>query len=344
MKYLSILKHINSHTLSPKRLLNRFSLIKNYRKMNAVINAFPVVLQIEVTSICNLSCIMCPGSKLTRPRQNMDIGLFEKIIKEAEGKSELAILHLMGEPLVHPDLDKMIKICERANIKTVISTNAMLLNEKRQEELSNSGLDTIILSFDGAKPETLEKIRLGAKYEIIRRNIEQFLKRKNRPHAVVQMISFDLNIQEQDKFQKMWKKYNADVLIKPYTKWQGDQGKINLWNKADSSHLEHKVCDRLWRWITIIQDGTVIPCCRDYDASIQFENLKNNSISEIWNNDSFKKFRLNHLLGRSKCSICKKCDYNPIIYDNLVAQIGTTLFDSYSILRLMYDLNYQIEE
>jgi radical SAM protein with 4Fe4S-binding SPASM domain len=270
----------------------------------------------------------------------MDLRLFEKIISEASGKSELAILHIMGEPLIHPEIHKMIKTCKQADIKTVISTNAMLLDEQKQKELCASGLDTIILSFDGAHPETFEKVRLGARYETVRNNIESFLRRKKRPHAAIQMISFDLTQNQQQDFQKLWKGYNADVLIKPYTNWQGDKEKINKWHKTEITDLRHKICDRIWRWMTIIQDGTVIPCCRDYNATIKLGNLKDNTIEQVWNNDLFRDFRLKHLIGRDGCSICKNCDYNPVVYNNNIAQTGVTLFDSYSILRLMYDLNY----
>ena len=314
--------------------------MKHYVDKEPIIAAFPSVLQIEVTSKCNLACVMCPSTDLTRPRQNMDLALFEKIIAEAKGKSELAILHLMGEPLINPELDKMIKICKQANIRSVISTNGMLLDEQRQKSLCRSGLDTVILSFDGARKETYEKVRRGAKYERVKSNIEQFLKIKDRPHAVVQMISLDLTCREQEEFKKLWEKYSADVLSKPYTKWQGNLEKINRLGGGDHPALENKVCDRLWKWATIMQDGTVVPCCRDYDATIQFGNLRHNSIKEIWNNRKFADFRSKHAAGRNNLPICKNCDYDPIIFNDVIGLIGTTLFDSYSILRLMYNLNY----
>jgi radical SAM protein with 4Fe4S-binding SPASM domain len=274
----------------------------------------------------------------------MDISLFEKIMKEAAGKSELAILHLMGEPLINREIVKMIPLCKKANIKSVISTNAMLLNDEMANAICSSGLDTIILSFDGVSKETFEKVRFKAKYDTVKNNIERFLKRKHKPHTVVQMISFDLTDSERSQFKELWKGYNVDVLIKPYTNWQGDNDQINSWCRTDIAGLRYRTCDRLWKWATITQNGTMIPCCRDYDATVPFGNIKDHSIANIWNGSEFQNFRMQHSLGRERCSICKNCDYRAIIYDNFLAQLGTTVFDSYAILRLMYDMNYLSSE
>ena len=68
----------------------------------------------------------------------------------------------------------MIRITRDAGIRTGMSTNATLLDDKRADMLLDSGLDYVILAFDGATKETYEKYRIGATFEKTRENILEF--------------------------------------------------------------------------------------------------------------------------------------------------------------------------
>ena len=59
----------------------------------------------------------------------------------------------------------MIRITREAGIRTGMSTNATLLDDKRADMLFDSGLDYLILAFDGATKETYQKYRVGAEFE-----------------------------------------------------------------------------------------------------------------------------------------------------------------------------------
>lgn len=79
----------------------------------------------------------------------------------------------MGEPLLHQDIAKMVAYASSNKIKTVIFTNAVLLDRKRSLELLESGLDLLVISIDGIK-KTFEDIRRGATFEQIISNIFTF--------------------------------------------------------------------------------------------------------------------------------------------------------------------------
>ncbi|MBI5211957.1 MAG: radical SAM protein [Nitrospirae bacterium] len=344
--YFKIIKHINKATFNFGRLLNSYKIIKAYRQRNPLVNAYPRVLQIETTSRCSLKCVMCPRRKMTRKAEHMSMDTFKTLIDQSAGRSEIAILHLMGDPLLNPDIYEMILYCRKAGIRTVISTNGMCLSEDASRKIFESGLDIIILSFDGATKDVFEQVRVGADYEKTVNAYRSFLElQKNYSHkvrAVIQMIDFKATGHEKKEFLDLWKASDADVIIKPFTRWQGDSTDINKLSISDAKLLERNLCDRAWQWLTVISDGTVIPCCRDYDATVRLGNVNDTSVEKIWNGRLFTEFRSRHARGRSNVRICGKCDYKALLENN-AAQIGELLFDHYALISLMYDLSYDAE-
>ena len=77
-------------------------------------------IYIEITNICNLSCSFCP--KTSRKQEFMSCDKFESIIKDIDPLTEYLYFHLMGEPLLHPELDKLLSIAEKYNKKVVINS------------------------------------------------------------------------------------------------------------------------------------------------------------------------------------------------------------------------------
>ena len=146
---------------------------------------FPINLDLETTSVCNLLCPMCPrtikiedGTFGEVGHMNMD--LYKKIIDEGSEKGLCSIkLMALGEPLLDPYIVERIKYAKDRGIKEVMfNTNATNLNEKMAHKILEAGVDSIFFSIDGLK-EQYEKIRIGAHYESVVKNIENFLRIKD---------------------------------------------------------------------------------------------------------------------------------------------------------------------
>ena len=74
-------------------------------KLSACSSAYPPVIGIETSAICNLTCNKCPvGREREVPsgQRFIDIELYKKIINEIKDYSILAILTIFGEPLLNP--------------------------------------------------------------------------------------------------------------------------------------------------------------------------------------------------------------------------------------------------
>ncbi len=67
---------------------------------------FPKVVIFEIVCGCNLSCIMCPQPKMTRPKGLMDLDLYQRLTTEvAKNDPEIEVwATIMGEVFVYKDL------------------------------------------------------------------------------------------------------------------------------------------------------------------------------------------------------------------------------------------------
>lgn len=336
----------NINTFHRRHVANRLALLDSYREGKVSVEGHPVVLQLEVTNRCNMRCPMCPRNNMTRPHVDMDMDLFKKIIDESHPWAEIAILHLLGEPLLNPQLPDMIRYCAEHGVRTVLSTNVSVLTDKIGRGIVESGLDVMMISMDGDEPETYETLRKGGTFERTIANVEKFLEMKGgrSPQVIVQMIDMPETHNQLTAFKAHWEKVqNVIVAIKPFTSWQGDLDEIKKkgWNE-NLAALEMSRCDRLWMWLTVFADGSLATCCRDYDGTVKLPSLKDHSIQEAWNGPGMRTFRADHLKGRSHTSVCKGCDYNPIMHRSAAARMASCMFDHYTLFRMLYLLERQV--
>lgn len=323
-------------SLSPRLIKNRFLLLKSYLRRESVTKGFPVELSIEVTNHCNADCIMCPREKMTREKGFMDFALFKKIVDEAKDYAELAVLHFAGEPLLHPELIRMIDYCGKIGLRTMFSTNAILLDSDKSKALIGSPLDLLILSFDGVNKETYEKIRRKSNFENTYRNIQGFLqlksKSKRAPYTIIQLVYQEENFNEAKDFVLRWKDSEIDaVRIKPYLNYPGLDKYLGKIPKVNSAYLAP--CILLWRQLAIYWDGTVVPCCMDFLSGMVVGNINRESIKDVWNGERLVKMRQAHIQGVSRqLPLCKYCTVSQL---NLPLLLGMVCFDDLAIKKIL---------
>ncbi|MGL4631590.1 MAG: radical SAM protein, partial [Leadbetterella sp.] len=138
--------------LSLPKVLNSLGLVFQYflsRYLGSTRHSFfPVALAIEPTTSCNLRCPECPSGlrSFTRNTGMLDDALFSKIIQEHKRTLMYLTFYFQGEPYIHKNFLKMVKIAHTEKIFTSTSTNAHYLNVKTAEDTVLSGLDRIIIS------------------------------------------------------------------------------------------------------------------------------------------------------------------------------------------------------
>ena len=151
-------------SLTWKRFINAILVYTSYglslifRK--PILWGFPPVVMIEPTNICNLKCPLCPSGNgtLKRARGYMDLETFKKIIDEIKDKSFMVVLWNQGESFLNKDFLEMIRYASQNKLFTLVSTNANI--DFDAEQIVKTGLDSMIVSLDGATQETYNKYRV----------------------------------------------------------------------------------------------------------------------------------------------------------------------------------------
>ncbi len=94
----------------------------------------PKILQLESTNDCMLNCRICMRVKSSRPIGYLSMDKFVKL--PLTSFKEVAF-HGWGEPLLHPDLFKMVSHASRLGIRTSLITNGYLIRRRLNEILSS---------------------------------------------------------------------------------------------------------------------------------------------------------------------------------------------------------------
>ena len=84
-------------------------------------------IYIEITNQCNLSCSFCAGNK--RTKRFMSAEEFEYILKQTSKITKYIYLHVQGEPLLHPQLNRFMEIAFRYGCHVQLVTNGVLLKD-----------------------------------------------------------------------------------------------------------------------------------------------------------------------------------------------------------------------
>lgn len=264
---------------------------------------------VEITNICNRNCSFCPGTK--RAPRRMNLTEFSHILDELEGLTEYIYLHVMGEPLTHPELCEFISIASSRGFKCAITTNGTLL--KNRPEILDSGVYKInisVHSFEkGTEEEFLSYVSSIMDFadESSRRGILTILRLWNKGYDEGRNI--DIRALLANRFSdEEWHSGPRGSRLR--NKLHLEYGERFDWPDAACEPLGDDVfCYGLGDHFGILSDGRVIPCCLDREAEIDLGNVYEKSLAEILSSERSEAIRKGF---KQKCAVeelCKKCGY-----------------------------------
>ncbi|MGA3096897.1 MAG: radical SAM protein [Bryobacteraceae bacterium] len=292
------------------RAWNRARLLWGYLRRRSRLAALPVEYIVETTAKCNLYCPMCPRETHAQPKADMSGEVFETLVAQAGESAEHMMLIGLGEPFMDPHIFERIEFCHRHSISTLLSTNGVFLDERAAGRVLDSPLEQITLSFDGAKKETFEFYRKGAKFEKVRDNFVRFARmkreRRSKLQVVVQMVKMEGNAGEVDDFLAFWRAVPGvdQVRVK--------EDETNLM-RPDAGHRAEEwkyPCHYLWRGpMYIKQNGDAYPCCQSYMLDGEpVGKIGQQPLMEIWNSEAMQRMRRLHAAGRGgEVDVCSRC-------------------------------------
>ncbi|EKD28505.1 MAG: hypothetical protein ACD_79C00287G0012 [uncultured bacterium] len=313
----------------------------------------PFVFNVETTNVCNMKCIMCPRTKLMKRKiETMDMNLFNNIIKQIKIHSKDEIrkfqsyvkenygiaesecsenafyfnmsstyltLHGYGEPLLDPLIIKRIKACSENKIPTYFSCVPANIDLDKINELMESGLGVLKFSLDSLSDSEQKRIRgKNNNFEEAYKKILMILKLKEEKNyqtkIVITLINLSENIESktmQKRFMELWKNKDVFAYVKSQdNKWLYQEDK----DVIVRSHYETGYCEFPWSSMTIMVDGTVVPCTQDYNMEMALGDANKESLEDIWNSKKYEEFRMKHITGeKSKELKCvSRCDIKKV--------------------------------
>ncbi len=137
----------------------------------------PLEVYLEITTHCNIRCVFCArehdlGYLSGQRVGNIASGLLSKV-SHLLGTAEVICPLGFGEPFLHKEFLGIVESAKELGASIQFNTNGTLIFEDESRRLVKAGADIMVLSLDGAKKETFERIRKGASFETIVENMRR---------------------------------------------------------------------------------------------------------------------------------------------------------------------------
>lgn len=266
---------------------------------------------LEITNVCNLSCSFCHKTKRT-PRFITEEE-FYLAAKRLRPFASYLYFHLMGEPLLHPLLERFFEIAHELGFKVIITTNGTLLKEKGDILLRASALHKVSISLHSYEVNSLNM------------TIDEYLDT---------CFSFSKKLAEKEKFavMRLWNKGGADRLNEEILSRMRDSFRGEWEERYSGFRIAHRVFlewGELFQWpdeeaedfgavhscyglrdqVGVLSDGTVVPCCLDSEGVIALGNIFENDIAEILSTPRAIALKKSFEIRNVEEKLCRRCGY-----------------------------------
>ena len=270
-------------------------------------------IYIEITNICNLNCKFCPET--SRNKEYMSLENFEKIISKIHKYTKLVALHVKGEPLLHNELENILKILEKYNLKANITTNGTLIKKKLKLIKNSKAVRQINFSLHSI----MQNEKLDNKYLRDIFESAELLKDIIISYRLWNLRDIKENDVNNNIIQELEKFYNIKNLKQQLTENEFIKVKENIFINQDEEFtwpdiknekiIETGRCLALKDQIAILVDGTVVPCCLDNNGDIPLGNIFEEELEEILKKPKAQMIKKNFENGIITCELCRTCGF-----------------------------------
>lgn len=268
---------------------------------------------LEITNICNLSCVFCPGTR--RPTAFLSPEDFRVLAARLRPHTEYLYLHLMGEPLLHPQLDAILAQAEALNFKVMLTTNGTLLRQRQNLLLSCPAVEKVSVSlhsFEGNQREGLADYlarclsfakaagETGKKCALRLWNLGD-------AHGSGR-LNGDILAALEEAFPPPWTEGRWGTTLAPniFLEW----GERFDWPDLSAGDGQAPTfCYGLRDQVGVLVDGTVVPCCLDHEGDIPLGNLFQNTLEEILDTPRARAVYDGFSQGQAREPLCQTCGF-----------------------------------
>ena len=275
-------------------------------------------IYVEITNICNLNCYFCP--KTNRPKKFMTVEEFDIVTSDISPLTNTICLHLMGEPLLHPNIKEIFEICNKKNLNVYLTTNGTLL--KQNLDLLKSGyakkISVSLHSFEAndnsnSLDNYLENALLSCKE--IAENSSTYIEFRLWNQSTDKGTKNALNKTIIEKIEQI---FNTKIVIPNLQPRVSINDKIYVsfadifeWPITTENKQKNSVkfCYGLRSHFGILCDGTVVACCLDSEGKLALGNIFTTKIADILNTPKAQNIYKGFANRNTTEELCKTCTY-----------------------------------
>ena len=265
---------------------------------------------LEIGNLCNLQCSFCPGTK--REKRLLRKEEFRILAEKLVGHTQYLYFHLMGEPLLHPELKDLLFIAGELGFRVMITTNAVLLKERTELLLSSPALHKVNLSLQSfeANPSGDLSSYLTDCIAFVKLASARGILCEFRLWNAGGLDSRNREILERlrEAFPEPWQQSRNGSSLADRV-WL-DPGERFDWPDLELDEIrESGFCYGLRDQIGVLCDGTVVPCCLDHDGDIPLGNLFHQDLNEILQSPRARAIYEGFSRRAAVEPLCRRCGY-----------------------------------
>jgi radical SAM protein with 4Fe4S-binding SPASM domain len=250
--------------------------------------------------------------------EKMDMGLYEKIIGDVEEMGRLKALKLFGygEPMLHPELPRMVELGKTISDRVEFTSNLTALTETMARGLIDAKLDYLRCSIYSTNQEAHEKFtqvkfKIDRIYENLRR-LRELRDEAGSDYPFIYVKMFEtITDAEAEIFREKYKDIADEIAFEIIHNMSGYDNVEEKLGIPIPIRTPHRVCPLSFYQTAIGSNGDVTVCCIDWSFSSKVGNIREQSLSEIWNGEKLRKFHIDTLEGRGReYASCTNCTWN----------------------------------
>ena len=255
---------------------------------------------LEITNNCNLDCSFC--IKNNRIKKFISISDFKIILNKLKNYTNYLYFHVMGEPLLHPNINKLIDLAKE-DFKINITTNGYLIDRIKD----NKNIRQINISLHS----------YNSKYHV---SLDKYLDNicnaidKLCPYTYFALRFWVNNPYNKDIIKYLEERYNIKVeLVNNYKIKDNVFISINkefIWPDLNNNY-ENKIgkCYALKDHIGILVNGDIVPCCLDANGIIKLGNIFTDNIDDIIKSKRYQSMLDGFKNNQKIEKLCQTCNF-----------------------------------
>ncbi len=294
------------------------ALVRRYERHLSRPNPFfPERVTLEISSVCNFRCPMCPRHFAKGEDGLMDATLWRRLVDEfvARGAKTL-VPFFRGEPTIHPDWLELLAYAKARGVPEIqMATNGSRLDESSAARLLDIGIEFLSFSLDTADPAAYALARVGGSLSQTLANVEGFLRLRSerglsKPVVQVSAVDTEWTRPGIPAFVRFWEGRVDRVRIYPEHSFEGRYGMLAPGQRLFPPGVRLP-CQKPMTDMVVCWNGEVHLCCYDWERKRSLANVRASTMAEAWNGRAYEEIRQMHAGGipMHPQENCVPCDH-----------------------------------